>query len=38
MATSRHAPPKFEAVLPRDADWRTLVAPAAPRPEVLQQA
>ncbi|HWM79629.1 MAG TPA: hypothetical protein VNS56_18765, partial [Methylomirabilota bacterium] len=27
-----------EAVLPREADWRTLVAPDAPRPEVLQQA
>ena len=27
-----------EAVLPRGADWRTLVAPDAPRPEVLQQA
>ena len=27
-----------EAVLPRDADWRTLVAPDAPRTEVLQQA
>src|SRR6267142_1336913 len=27
-----------EAVLPRDADWRTLVVPDAPRPEVLQQA
>ncbi|PYM45792.1 MAG: (2Fe-2S)-binding protein [Candidatus Rokuibacteriota bacterium] len=27
-----------EAVLPCGADWRTLVAPDAPRPEVLQQA
>jgi hypothetical protein len=27
-----------EAVLPRDSDWRTLVAPDAPRTEVLQQA
>jgi len=27
-----------EAVLPRGVDWRTLVAPDAPRPEVLQQA
>ncbi len=27
-----------EAVLPRDADWRTLVAPDTPRREVLQQA
>ena len=27
-----------EAVLPREVDWRTLVAPDAPRPEVLQQA
>ena len=27
-----------EAVVPRDTDWRTLVAPGAPRPEVLQQA
>jgi hypothetical protein len=25
-------------VLPRDTDWRTLVAPDAPRTEVLQQA
>jgi phenylpropionate dioxygenase-like ring-hydroxylating dioxygenase large terminal subunit len=27
-----------EAVVPRATDWRTLVAPAAPRPAVLQQA
>jgi len=27
-----------EAVLPRDSDWRTLIAPDAPRPEVLQRA
>src|SRR5438105_229206 len=27
-----------EAVLPREVDWRTLVAPDAPRPEVLQRA
>jgi hypothetical protein len=27
-----------EAVLPRDSDWRTLVASDAPRTEVLQQA
>ena len=27
-----------EAVVPRDADWRTLLAPAAPRPPVMQQA
>jgi len=27
-----------EAVLPRETDWRTLVAPDAPRTEVLQQA
>ena len=27
-----------EAVLPRDTDWRTLLAPEAPRAEVLQQA
>ena len=26
-----------EAVVPRDTDWRTLLAPEAPRPEVLQQ-
>ena len=26
-----------EAVLPRDTDWRTLLAPDAPRTEVLQQ-
>jgi len=26
-----------EAVLPRDVDWRTLLAPDAPRPEVLQR-
>ena len=26
-----------EAVLPRDTDWRTLLAPEAPRTEVLQQ-
>lgn len=26
-----------EAVLPRDTDWRTLLAPEAPRAEVLQQ-
>ena len=28
--------PPAEAVLPRDADWRTLLAPDAPRAEVLQ--
>ncbi|MGH7367894.1 MAG: Rieske 2Fe-2S domain-containing protein, partial [Candidatus Rokuibacteriota bacterium] len=27
-----------EAVIPRETDWRTLLAPDAPRPEVLQQA
>jgi hypothetical protein len=27
-----------EAVLPRDTDWRTLVAPDTPRTEVLQRA
>jgi phthalate 4,5-dioxygenase oxygenase subunit len=27
-----------EAVVPRATDWRTLLAPAAPRPPVLQQA
>jgi hypothetical protein len=26
-----------EAVVPRDTDWRTLVAPGAPRPDVLQR-
>jgi hypothetical protein len=27
-----------EAVLPRETDWRTLLAPEAPAPEVLQRA
>jgi len=27
-----------EAVVPKDTDWRTLLAPGAPRPDVLQRA
>jgi hypothetical protein len=27
-----------EAVVPRDTDWRTLLTPGAPRPDVLQRA
>jgi phthalate 4,5-dioxygenase len=38
VAPTYYALHPAEAVLPREADWRTLLAPDAPRPEVLQQA